>query len=168
MSRQRIAHTTRCIFSHNSKLTLKGERILEDISFSCGMVISSDSLYASRSVKCVSKIEHACYSWKSVSDLICVHCGSIDIDKISYKVKTKEYNTVYPACQICKENDKEEISIGTNKKQIQSQRGAVNFKIISSEKQKADHKKLHTRINFRSLTKENEEVVNASKRKSNG
>ena len=84
--------------------------------------------------------------------------------------KTKEYTTAYPACQICKENDKEEICIGPKKKQIQSQRntiGAVNFEIISSEKQKVDHKKLQTRINFRSLTKENEEVVNESKRKSN-
>ena len=55
-----------------------------------------------------------------MSDLICVHCGSIDIDKVSYKEKTKEYTTVCPACQICKENDKEEICIGTKKKQIQS------------------------------------------------
>ena len=45
--------------------------------------------------------------------------------------------------------------------------GAVNFEIISSEKQKADHKRLQTRINFHSLTIENEEVVNAFKRKSN-
>ena len=66
------------------------------------MVISSNNLYASRKVKCVSKIEHTYYSWKSVSDLICVHCGSIDIDKVSYKEKTTEYTTVYPACQVCK------------------------------------------------------------------
>ena len=111
---------TRCTFSYNSQLSVKDERILEDILFSCGMIISSNNLYASRSVKCVSKIEHAYYSWKSVSDLICVHCGSIDIDKVSYKEKTREYTTVYPACQICKENDKEEICIGTKKKQIQS------------------------------------------------
>ena len=39
--------------------------------------------------------------------------------------------------------------------------------IISFEKQKADHQKNQTRINFRSLAKEKEEVLNASKRKSN-
>ena len=164
-----LCFKTRCIFSHSSKLNVKDERILEDILFSCSMVISSDNLYASRSVKRVSKIEQAYYSWKSVSDLICVHCGSIEIDKVSSKEKTNEYTTVYPACQICKENDKEKICIGTEKKQIQSQRnaiGAVNFEIISSENQKADHKKLQTRINFHSLTIENEEVVNAFKRKS--
>ena len=115
-----LCFKTRCTFSHNSKLNVKDERILEEILFSCGMVISSNNLYASRSVKCVSKIEQAYYSWKSVSDLICAHCGSIDIDKVSYKEKTKEYTTVYPACQIFKENDKEEICIGTKKKQIQS------------------------------------------------
>ena len=132
------------IFSHKSKLNVKDERILEDILFCCGMVISSESLSASRNVKCVSKTEHAYYSWKSVDDLICIHCGSIDIDKVSYKDKTKEYTAVYPPCTICKENDKGEICIGTKKNQIQSQRnpvGAVNFEIISSEKQKADHKK---------------------------
>ena len=75
----------RCIFSRNSKLNVRDERILEDILLSCAMVISSDNLYAPRSVKCVSKIEHTYYSWKSVSNLICVHCGSIDID--NYLIK---------------------------------------------------------------------------------
>ena len=101
------------------------------------MVISSENLYASRNEKYVPKIKHAFYSWKSVGDLICVHCGSIDIDKVSYQEKLKEYTTVYPACTIVKENDKEEICVGAKKKQIQSQRnavGAINFEIISSEK----------------------------------
>ena len=51
---------------------------------------------------------------------------------------------------------------------MQSQRNAIGaIEIISSEKQKPDHKKIQTRINFCSLTKENEKIVNASKRKSN-
>ena len=115
------------------------------------MVISSDNLYASRSVKRVSKIEQPYYSWKSVSDLICVHCGSVEIDKVSSKEKTNEYTTVYPSCQTCKENDKEKICIGTEKKQRQSQRnaiGAVNFEIISSEKEKADHKNFKPALIF--------------------
>ena len=70
------------------------------------MVISSENLYASRNVKCVSKIEHAYYSWKSVGDLICVHCGSIDIDKVSHKEKTKEYTTIYPHVQFAKKMTK--------------------------------------------------------------
>ena len=106
------------------------------------MAISSENLYASRNVKCVSKIDLAYYSQKSAVDLICIYCGSINIDKVSYKEKTKEYTTAYPACTIYKENNEEEMCIGTKKKQMQSQKspvGAVNFEIISSEKQKPDH-----------------------------
>ena len=84
-----LCFKTRCIFSHNSKLNVKDERILEDMLFSCGMIISSENLYALRNVKCVSKIEHTYCSWKSVGDLTCVHCSSIDIDKVSYEEKTK-------------------------------------------------------------------------------
>ena len=84
-----LCFKTRCIFFHNSKSNVKDERILEDILFSCGMVVSSDNLYASRSAKCVSKTEHAYYSWKSVSDLICVYCVSIDTDKVSCTEKNE-------------------------------------------------------------------------------
>ena len=39
-----LSSKTRCTFSHNRKLSVKDERILEDILFSCGMVISSNNL----------------------------------------------------------------------------------------------------------------------------
>ena len=51
--------------------------------------------------------------------------AQLTLIKYVIKKKTKEYFTVYCACTICKESDKEEIYIGMKNKQIQSQRNAL-------------------------------------------
>ena len=65
----------RCIFSMQSQLTPSNQRLLEDIIFTCGMLLNSKSIYTAANLNCNCLIENAYYGFK-FTKLVCVHCGA--------------------------------------------------------------------------------------------
>ena len=88
-----------------SQLTPSNQQLLEDIIFTCGMLLDSKSLYTATNLNCNSLIENAYYGSKSTK-LVCVHCGAADIRSTEYKSKLKQYKDVFPVCQHCFNNGK--------------------------------------------------------------
>ena len=67
----------RCIYSLTAgTLTSQGQQDIENIMFSCGMVLNSKTLYAAGHIKCNSLIEVSYYNCKLRKGLICTHCGT--------------------------------------------------------------------------------------------
>ena len=56
---------SRCIFSMQSQLTPSNQQLLEDIIFTCGMLLDSKSLYTATNLNCNCLIEYAYYESKS-------------------------------------------------------------------------------------------------------
>ena len=54
----------RCVFSMTGLLTTQGQREIEDIIFSCGMSLKTNSLYTARHLKCPAPIENAYHGSK--------------------------------------------------------------------------------------------------------
>ena len=71
---------SRCIFSMQSQLTPSNQQLLEDIIFTCGMLLDSKSLYTATNLNCNCLIENVYYGSKSTKSNIkmffsvCQHC----------------------------------------------------------------------------------------------
>ena len=98
----------RCIFSMQSQLTPPNQQLLEDIIFTCRMLLDSTSLYTATNLSCNCLIENAYYGFKS-TEVVCAHCGAANIRSAGYKSKLKQYKNVFPVCQHCFNKGKEEI-----------------------------------------------------------
>ena len=91
----------RCIFSMDGSIHPKGQREVDDVIFSCGMVLIATSLYTATHLKCSSPIENSYFSSQAAINLVCYHCGTNEFMKDSYKNKKRHFKTVYPTCITC-------------------------------------------------------------------
>ena len=91
-----------------SQLTPPNQQLLEDIIFTCRMLLDSTSLYTATNLSCNCLIENAYYGFKS-TEVVCAHCGAANIRSAGYKSKLKQYKNVFPVCQHCFNKGKEEI-----------------------------------------------------------
>ena len=91
-----------------SQLTPSNQQLLENIIFTCGMLLDSKSLHTVTNLNCNCLIENV-YCGSKSTKLVCVHCGSADIRSAEYKSKLKQYKNVFPVCQHCFNKGKKEI-----------------------------------------------------------
>ena len=92
---------------------------LDDIIYSCGMVVDITPLYTKSGLVCASDVESAFYTTRTVDRYICLYCGAQDFDAASFRQLRKQYKTVFPICVHCRSNCKEEIKLNELKVKAQ-------------------------------------------------
>ena len=92
---------------------------LDDIIYSCGMVVNITPLYTKSGLVCASDVESAFYTTRTVDRYICLYCGAQDFDAASFRQLRKQYKTVFPICVHCRSNCKEEIKLNELKVKAQ-------------------------------------------------
>ena len=102
----------RCIYSKNvltkdEKLHL--QLLLDSIIYCCGSPISTENhelhgkVFIRQKINCKSPIEASYFSCKRLTtEIICFYCGEKEGLLVPHEDLKKEYQTIYPFCEICK------------------------------------------------------------------
>ena len=109
----------RCVYSMNRNFPANLQHRLDDIIYSCGMVVNITPLYTKSGLVCASDVESAFYTTRTVDRYICLYCGAQDFDAASFRQLRKQYKTVFPICVHCQSNGKEEIKLNELKVKAQ-------------------------------------------------
>ena len=109
----------RCVYSMNRSFPAYLQHRLDDIIYSCGMVVNITPLNAKSGLVCASDVESAFYTTRTVDRYICLYCGAQDFDAASFRQLRKQYKTVFPICVHCRSNCKEEIKLNELKVKAQ-------------------------------------------------
>ena len=88
-------------------------------------------LYTAK-VSCASLVGAAYFSSRHNSDFVCVNCGSEAFDKKAFKKLSLTYQTVFPACVVCKADEKKGTCLGKRQKTTQ-QRTTIQVQDLSTD-----------------------------------
>ena len=124
----------RCIFSKNvlnddEKLQLR--ILIEDIVYHCGSPIVCenhplfDTIYIRQKINCKTPVEAVYYSCKRLNtEIICYYCGEKEGLLEPSENLLKNYQTVYPFCEVCKKKGynwptRGKIKVGQKRKRVE-------------------------------------------------